>query len=81
LGIIPDFAGQEKRGLRVDGVRKGGPAEKGGMKKGDIIIALDGEPVKNIYDYMGRLSKLHKGQVITVDVLRNGEKKVLLINL
>jgi predicted metalloprotease with PDZ domain len=81
LGIIPDFAGQEKRGLRVDGVRKGGPAEKGGMKKGDIIIALEGKPVKNIYDYMGRLSKLHKGQVITVDVLRNGEKKVLLINL
>ncbi len=81
LGIIPDFAGQEKRGLRVDGVRKGGPAEKGGMKKGDIIVAVNGKPVKNIYDYMGRLTQLHKGQVITVDVLRNGKKKVLLINL
>jgi len=81
LGIIPDFAGQEKDGLRVDGVRKNGPADNGGMKKGDIIIAINGKPVKNIYDYMGRLSKLRKGQVITVDVMRDGKKKVLLINL
>jgi aminopeptidase YwaD len=81
LGIIPDFAGVEKRGLRVDGVRKGGPADLGGMKKGDIIIALDGKPVKNIYDYMARLSKLHKGRVITVEVIRGDKHKVLLVNL
>ncbi len=81
LGIIPDFAGVEKRGLKVDGVRKGGPADLGGMKKGDIIIALDGKPVKNIYDYMARLTKLHKGRVVTVEVIRGDEHKVLLVNL
>jgi len=81
LGIIPDFAGIEKRGLRVDGVRKGGPADQGGMKKGDIIIALDGKPVKNIYDYMARLSKLQKGRIITVEVIRGDKHKVLLVNL
>ena len=81
LGIIPDFAGEEKRGLKVDGVRKGGPADLGGMKKGDIIIALDGKLVKNIYDYMARLSKLHKGRVVTVEVIRGDKHKVLLVNL
>jgi S1-C subfamily serine protease len=46
FGIMPDFAGAEERGLRVDGIRKGGPAEKAGMLKGDIIIAIDGKKIK-----------------------------------
>ncbi len=81
LGIMPDFAGEVKNGLRADFVIKGRPAALGGMKDGDIIIAIDGKPVSNIYDYMFRLSKLKFGQTITVEVLRNGEKKVLLIQL
>jgi len=37
LGIVPDFAGIVKNGLRADGVDPGRPAALGGMKKGDII--------------------------------------------
>lgn len=81
LGIMPDFAGVVKDGLRADFVIKGRPAALGGMKDGDIIVAIEGKPVNNIYDYMFRLSKLKFGQTITVEVLRNGEKKVLLIQL
>ncbi|MCK9616907.1 MAG: M20/M25/M40 family metallo-hydrolase [Lentimicrobiaceae bacterium] len=81
LGIVPDFTSSENKGLRVDGVRKGGPAERGGIKKGDIIIAIDGQIVSNIYDYMTRLTKLKHGQTIIVEVLRNNKKEVLLILL
>lgn len=81
LGIMPDFAGEIKTGLRADFVVKGKPADGGGMKNGDIIVAIEGKPVGNIYDYMFRLSKLKFGQTITVEVLRDGEKKVLLIQL
>ncbi|MBI4646866.1 MAG: GNAT family N-acetyltransferase [Bacteroidia bacterium] len=81
LGIIPGFGEQDGNGLMVDGVKKGGRAEAGGIKKGDKIIAIDGKPVTNIYDYMYRLKKLSVGQTITVDIIRNGEKIVLIIQL
>ncbi len=81
LGIMPDFSGNEKRGLRADFVIKGKPAYLGGMQDGDIITAINGKPVKNIYDYMYRLSKLKFGQTISVEVLRGDEKKILIIQL
>jgi aminopeptidase YwaD len=81
LGIIPDMASSENNGLGVDGVRKGGPAETGGIKKGDRIIAIDGQPVTNIYDYMTRLGKLKAGQITSVEVMRNGNKVIILVQL
>ncbi len=81
LGIMPDFAGTEKNGLRVDGVTKDAPAYKGGMLKGDIITSIDGMKVGNIYEYMSRLGKLKHGQTISVEVLRNGKTEILVIQL
>ncbi len=81
LGIMPDFAGTETKGLRVDGVTKGGPADHGGMKKGDIITTLNGMKVGNIYEYMSRLGKLKPGQTISVEVLRDGKTEVLIVQL
>jgi Zn-dependent M28 family amino/carboxypeptidase len=81
LGIMPDYAGLEDRGLRIDAVSKGKPADKGGMQKGDIITAIDGKKVGNIYDYMNRLQTLEAGQIISVDIIRDEKEKVLLIQL
>jgi hypothetical protein len=81
LGIMPNFTSTENNGLGVDGVTPGKPAYLGGIKKGDVITAIDGKEIKNIYEYMARMSKLDFGQTITVDILREGEKQVLLIQL
>jgi aminopeptidase YwaD len=81
LGIMPDFAGNVKNGLRADEVDPGKPAALGGMKKGDIIISINGKSVNNIYDYMSRMSQLKSGQTIAVEVMRDGTKIGLLIKL
>lgn len=81
LGIVPDMSGIQKNGLGVDGVRTGGPAEKGGILKGDKIVAINSQPVNNIYDYMFRMAKLKVGSTAIVEVERNGTKVVLLIQL
>jgi len=81
LGIMPDFSGVEKRGLRVDLVIDGKAADKSGMKTGDIIVAIDGLVVKDIYGYMDRLAKLSPGQIITIEVIRENENKVLIVQL
>jgi len=81
LGIMPDFAGTEKKGLRIDGVTKDGPADKGGMKKGDIITGINGMTVGNIYEYMSRLQKLKHGMTVNVEVIRDGKSVVLIVLL
>ncbi len=81
LGIMPDFAGIVSNGLRADFVIEGRPAYLGGMKSGDVIVAINGLPVKNIHDYMYRLSKLKAGETVNVEVKRNEKNLLLLIQL
>ena len=81
LGIMPDFAGVVKNGLRADFITPGKPAALGGMQKGDIIQFIDGKPVNNIQDYMFRMGQLKHGQTISVEVMRGDKKVVLLIQL
>lgn len=82
LGIMPDVSGAETEGgMKVEGTRKGAPAERAGMMKGDIITAINGMKVSNIYDYMARLGKLKPGDVANVEILRNNVKEILIIQL
>ena len=81
FGIMPDFAGNVKNGLRADFVTPGKPAAIAGMVKGDIIVAIEEKPVSNIEDYMFRLSQLKPGQAVTVEVVRNGKHELLIIQL
>lgn len=82
LGIMPDVSGGETSGgMKVEGVRNDGPAERSGMLKGDVIVAINGLPVSNIYDYMSRLGKLRAGETANIEVLRNGKIEVLIVQL
>ena len=80
FGVIPAF-GSEADGMEIDGVTKDGPADLAGMKKGDIITAIDSKEIKNIYDYMHRLGELKKGTVVPITVLRGDEIIELNIEL
>jgi len=82
LGIMPDISStDDSLGMRVEFVTPGKPADIGGMKKGDMILYIDGKPVNNVYDYMFRLQKLTRGQHVIVTVDRNGKNIDLLIQL
>lgn len=69
LGIMPDFISDVK-GLRVDGVSGGRPAERAGILKGDVIIKMGDREVDDIYMYMNALKKFRKGDTTTVKVER-----------
>ncbi len=81
LGIIPDVSGSSNNGLKAIGVTENNPAYKAGMKSGDIITAINGKPVKNIQDYMFRLSELKAGMTVNVEIKRGEQKLVLLVQL
>ena len=74
LGVIPDYLFDGK-GMRIDGVSEGRPAENGGLLKGDIVIQLGDSIVKDMMSYMRALSVFDKGDKTTVMVKR-GNKEV-----
>ena len=74
LGVIPDYLFDGK-GMRIDGVSEGRPAENGGLLKGDVVIQLGDSIVKDMMSYMRALSVFDKGDKTTVKVKR-GNKEV-----
>jgi len=81
MGIMPDVTGSGDDGLAVLGVTAGRPAAIGGMQKGDVIVAIEGKEISDIYSYMHRLNAFKPGQHIVVTVKRNDELLDLLIQL
>ena len=77
LGTIPDYASGDLKGVKLSGVSNGGPAAKAGIQAGDIIVALNGKTIENIYDYTYALDSLKIGVVTHIVVLRNGKKLTL----
>lgn len=72
LGITPDFVSDVK-GLRIDAVSEGKPAERAGLKPGDIIVKIGDKAIGNIYEYMGALKGYQEGDATVVTVNRAGE--------
>jgi hypothetical protein len=78
LGTIPDYA-FTGAGVRLTGVRPDAPAERGGMKAGDVIVKVGSHVIANIHDYMYSLGDLEAGRAITVEVERAGARVPLQI--
>ena len=69
---------EEKEGrLLVDSVVEGSPAGKAGIAKGDELVAIDGQPVKETVDVLFRVGEKRDGDTAQVTVRRGGEEKVL----
>jgi len=72
---------KELKGALVTDIFQGGPADSGGMKRGDIIIAFEGKEVKNISDLPRLVAGTPAGKTIEVRVLRNGKQMNLKITV
>ena len=68
-------------GVYVEEVSSGSPAEKGGLKVGDIIISADGEDVPNLAYLRYLLYNHDVGDTMSLTVYRNGDKVDLTITL
>jgi hypothetical protein len=80
FGSVPDFA-EVPNGVRFADIRPGSPAEKAGLKPGDVMFEFDGKKIANLYDYTYALRSKKPGDEVLVKVVRSGETieaKVLL---
>jgi hypothetical protein len=81
LGIRPEYGEEEEKGVAVGGVSPGEPAERAGIKAGDVIVGIEGKPVKNLETYMEVMSGMKKGSTIEVTVMRAGKKTPIKVKL
>ncbi|MBL8794152.1 MAG: M28 family peptidase [Planctomycetia bacterium] len=76
IGIRPDY-GSDKEGVLLGGVVEGGPAQKAGLKEGDLIIAVGEKPAKDLQTYMVLMANYKKGDKVPLTILRD-EKKMMI---
>jgi hypothetical protein len=81
LGSVPDMSATDVVGMRLMGVRPDSPADKGGLKTGDVIVEFGGTPVKDLYSYTDALYAHKPGDVVKVVVLRGTQRVELNVTL
>jgi len=72
---------ETKKGLAIEEVSKDSGAEKSGLKKGDIITAIAGGPVKEIEELSKLMGEMKSGTDVKVTVLRDGKETELDVKL
>lgn len=76
MGVMPDYT-FSGTGMRCDGVSEGKPAQKAGIKAGDVITGLGEHPVTSVESYMQALGKFKKGDATKVKLKRGNEELLL----
>ncbi|MGC8852797.1 MAG: DegQ family serine endoprotease [Hydrogenobacter sp.] len=81
--VTPDMAEAVgvKEGVIIAQVMPSSPAEKAGLKVGDIVIAIDGEKVSSVRDLQLRVMRTPPGKEITLTVIRNGKEQNIKVKV
>lgn len=74
LGIVSADSDPYSAGTTIEAVRLRSPAEKAGLKGGDVVIELDGMPVKRYYQIRQTLGKFDAGDKVNLTVERDGKR-------
>lgn len=75
MGIMPDYT-YSGTGVRADGISEGKPAEKAGLKTGDVILQIGEYKIADVQAYMQTLGKFKKGDATKVTVKRGAGELV-----
>ena len=78
LGVTTSLA---QRGAEVQAVQPGGPAALAGVRAGDVIVAINGETVREPDEVSEAVSEHEPGDEIEVEVLRDGERRTIRVEL
>ncbi|MDR0498125.1 MAG: trypsin-like peptidase domain-containing protein [Holophagales bacterium] len=68
-------------GALVQGVSKSSPAEKVGIKRLDVIVGVDGKPVKSSSDLVDAIASRRDGDVVKLELIRNGRRQIISVTL
>lgn len=73
LGTQPDYAEGDGKGIKLGGVTEGSPAEKAGLKGGDVIVEFAGKKIGTLDDFMDALTRHSPGESVEIGIVRDGK--------
>ncbi len=83
--VSPDVANwldlKDGKGALVAQVQKDSPAEKAGLKEGDVIVEFNGIPVEDAGSFRARVASTKPGTKVKLMVMRNGERKEIEVEI
>ncbi len=72
---------KDEKGALVADVVSGGPAEKAGIKRGDVILSFDGKDIQEMNDLPYIVASTPVGKMVTVEVVRKGQAKTFQVEV
>jgi serine protease Do len=78
---LAEFGLREKRGALVTTVNPGGPASKGGIEPGDVIVEFNGKPIKKRDELVSAVVSTRPGTTVPIRVMRDRQEKTLNITI
>jgi S1-C subfamily serine protease len=78
---VQKHPGIRSTGAYVGQVRPGSPAEQAGLRAGDVITALGGQPVQRAADLHRLISEMPKGRDVSLTYVRDGQERDALVRL
>jgi serine protease Do len=71
----------EVAGAGIASVQPGLPADRAGLKMGDVVVALDGKPIRNREQFMVELARKRPGDKVNLDLVRYGKRMSVSVEL
>jgi len=79
--LAASFGLRNPQGMIIAGAIKGGPADQAGLQPGDVLLAVDGQPVLDARATMSNIAAIKPGTRLPVTIVRNGERQDLTLEV
>jgi S1-C subfamily serine protease len=79
--LAKEFGATAHSGALISDVAPGGPAEKAGLHRGDIVLQINGRPLTDQRDLQLTVSKMAPGTTINLVILRDGQQQQIPLTL
>jgi len=79
--LARSFGLKDAEGVLVSSVSPGDPAEKAGLKAGDVITSFDGKRISDLSDLPRTVATTAPGQTVEIKILRDGKEKALFVKV
>ena len=79
--LAQSFGLKETKGALISDVTKGSPAEKAGLKRGDIILSFNGTPIETVNDLPRLVAVMPIGKEVKLEIFRDGKTKEVTVKV
>jgi serine protease Do len=79
--LAKSFDLKETKGVLIADVEKDSPAQKAGLKRGDVVVAIDGKEVKDAHTLSRLVAGTAPDTEVAMDIVRDGKEKALKVKI